>query len=267
MSDESGARGNILARIRARQGKPEAATADEREAVLSHVRSRPQHPRPRADWEPLARFRERALGLSSSVDEVESLAAAPAAVARYLRSNSLPLTVVCWTEFAELDWRSAGVEVAARAARDSDLVGITGAFCAIAETGTLMTVTGPRTPATVSLLPETHIAIVSAARIVRGMEEAWQLLRDELKQAASGGAGAPFRGCDPGADDSATDLAQSDADSDRVVMSRVSVGPETAVAMPRAVSFISGPSRTADIEQTVTLGAHGPYRVHIVITG
>jgi L-lactate dehydrogenase complex protein LldG len=36
---------------------------------------------------------------------------------------------------------------------------------------------------------------------------------------------------------------------------------------PRAVTFISGPSRTADIEQTVTLGAHGPYRVHIVMVG
>jgi L-lactate dehydrogenase complex protein LldG len=34
---------------------------------------------------------------------------------------------------------------------------------------------------------------------------------------------------------------------------------------PRAVNFISGPSRTADIEQTVTLGAHGPYRVHVII--
>jgi L-lactate dehydrogenase complex protein LldG len=37
--------------------------------------------------------------------------------------------------------------------------------------------------------------------------------------------------------------------------------------LPRAVNFISGPSRTADIEQTVTLGAHGPYRVHIIIVG
>jgi L-lactate dehydrogenase complex protein LldG len=37
--------------------------------------------------------------------------------------------------------------------------------------------------------------------------------------------------------------------------------------VPRAVSFISGPSRTADIEQTLTLGAHGPYRVHVIIVG
>jgi L-lactate dehydrogenase complex protein LldG len=36
-------------------------------------------------------------------------------------------------------------------------------------------------------------------------------------------------------------------------------------SMPRAVNFISGPSRTADIEQTVTLGAHGPYRVHVLL--
>ena len=36
-------------------------------------------------------------------------------------------------------------------------------------------------------------------------------------------------------------------------------------AMPRAVNFVSGPSRTADIEQTLVLGAHGPYRVHVVL--
>ena len=82
-----------------------------------------------------------------------------------------------------------------------------------------MFASGPRTPATVSLLPETHIAVVPAERIVNDMESAWSLLRSELP------------------------------------------------AMPRAINFISGPSRTADIEQTVTLGAHGPYRVHIIVIG
>jgi carbamoyl-phosphate synthase small subunit len=37
--------------------------------------------------------------------------------------------------------------------------------------------------------------------------------------------------------------------------------------LPRAVNFISGPSRTADIEQTIVLGAHGPYRVHLLLVG
>lgn len=37
--------------------------------------------------------------------------------------------------------------------------------------------------------------------------------------------------------------------------------------MPRTVNFITGPSRSADIEQTLLLGAHGPRALHIVIVG
>jgi len=37
--------------------------------------------------------------------------------------------------------------------------------------------------------------------------------------------------------------------------------------MPRTVNFITGPSRSADIEQKLLLGAHGPRRLHIVVVG
>ena len=36
---------------------------------------------------------------------------------------------------------------------------------------------------------------------------------------------------------------------------------------PRSVTLVSGPSRTADIEQTIELGAHGPKRLHVIIVG
>ncbi|MEX6506318.1 lactate utilization protein C [Jiella sp. M17.18] len=37
--------------------------------------------------------------------------------------------------------------------------------------------------------------------------------------------------------------------------------------MPRSVNFVTGPSRSADIEQTLLLGAHGPRSLHIVVVG
>lgn len=42
---------------------------------------------------------------------------------------------------------------------------------------------------------------------------------------------------------------------------------ERPEGMPRVVNCIAGPSRTADIEQTITLGAHGPRRLHVLLIG
>lgn len=210
----------ILARIRAARGDRGAPAPGAVAGVHAHLAAHPAGPRPYSAWDPLARLRERAQSLTTTLEQIADLTALPQAVARYLTENKLPSQAVCWPEFATLDWRAAGIDVEARAATGDDLVGLTGAFCVIAETGTLMLLSGEVTPGSTSLLPETHIAVLPASRIVRGLEEAWALLRAE----------------------------------------------HGATAMPRAVNLISGPSRTADIEQTLVLGAHGPYRVHIVLT-
>jgi len=210
-------RDRILTNVRSALGRSGPLPAARAEEMRAYLAQRPPGPRPQSDWNPTERFRERALALESTLDEAETMASVPEAVARYLTANNLPMRAVVWPQLAEMNWKAAGINAEVRTAEGGDLVGITASFCAIAETGTLLLLSGASTPGSTSLLPETHIAIVPTARIVKGMEDAWALVRAERGQ------------------------------------------------LPRATNFISGPSRTADIEQTLVLGAHGPYRVHIVL--
>ena len=207
------ARENILTRISKARGTGITANVD------GEIRRHQRGPIPPLDDDLAKRFGERAVSLASDVMQARTMSEVPGLVARYLSERQLPRQGVCWAAVAPYGWQSVGIELRTRAVRGDDLVDITAAFVGIAETGTLMLLSGPETPATVSLLPETHISVLESGRIVATMEQAWDRLRAE-------------RG-----------------------------------GLPRAVNFVSGPSRTADIEQTVTLGAHGPYRVLIIIVG
>ena len=40
---------------------------------------------------------------------------------------------------------------------------------------------------------------------------------------------------------------------------------ERGTALPRTVNWITGPSRSGDIEMTMLMGAHGPVRLHILV--
>ena len=114
------------------------------------------------------------------------------------------------------------LEIRRGRAEDADHVGVTGAFAGIAETGTLMLISGPESPTRNNFLPDTHIVVLRGAQVAASYEEAWDRLRAR--------SGAPSGGF-----------------------------------MPRTVNFITGPSRTGDIEQRIELGAHGPRRLHIVL--
>ena len=179
----------------------------------------PASVRPRVADDALAHFEAQAQRMSSTTERVAAFSDVPGAVARYLQAHGLPGRAVCWNTLGHLDWAGAGLHVEARRPHGDDLVGISGAFVAIAETGTLMMLSGPDTPASMHLLPETHVAVVPAERVVGHYEDGFALARAERGR------------------------------------------------LPRATNLVSGPSRTGDIEQTIVLGAHGPYRVHVVIVG
>jgi L-lactate dehydrogenase complex protein LldG len=232
----------VLGRVRqalGRTGADPAAMADAQAYLDAHARG----PAPAFDADRVLRFIRRAGDMESTVARVSRRDEIPAAVAAYLDTLELAPSLVaplrsepssqrisqlssqrwhrgvCWPEFADLDWAQAGLIVEARPTVGDDRLGITGVFCAIAETGTLVVLSGADTPTATTLLPDTHVAIVSANRIVDTMEDAFALVRKE-------------RG-----------------------------------SIPRAINMISGPSRTGDIEQTIVLGAHGPFRVHILVVG
>jgi len=224
LTDNRTSRDAILGRVKKALDKTGDRT-DAKRAVQAHMAAHAQGPRPRMPAELVARFMQRATDMESTVERLARRDEIPLAVARYVDNLKLPPALakhksregVCWPEFADLDWGGAGLRIEARPTTGSDRIGITGTFCAIAETGTLVVLSGPDTPTATTLLPDTHVAVVDAGRVVSGMEEAFALVRAER--------GRP----------------------------------------PRAINMISGPSRTGDIEQTVVVGAHGPYRVHILV--
>lgn len=223
--ETNAARDRIFARIRAAQGRGAKVTQGEREAVTDYLTRHPQGPQPPVQGDLAEAFDVQARKMASTVDRVATLADVPAAVARYVDGLGLQRRAVAWTSLGELPWAAQGLEVECRppvrepqADREhGDLIGITGCFVGIAETGSLMLLSGPDTFASAALLPETHIAVVPISRIVANLEAAFARMRAEHGQ------------------------------------------------LPRATNIISGPSRTGDIEQTIVLGAHGPYRVHVIL--
>ena len=103
-----------------------------------------------------------------------------------------------------------------REAQAAAEVGITGCDAVIAETGTLVMLSGAGRPRAASLLPPVHVCIVRRAEMFMTMGEYF--------------ARRP-----------------------------------ATIATAACCTFITGPSRTADIELTLTVGVHGPRKVIVVV--
>jgi L-lactate dehydrogenase complex protein LldG len=99
-------------------------------------------------------------------------------------------------------------------------IGITSADYGIAETGTLVLVTGRERRRLVSLLPAVHVCLLDVRRVVGTMSQ---------------------------------------------LLARVHADFYAGDLPPQSLTMITGPSCTADIEQTLTQGMHGPRELHVLL--
>lgn len=205
----SDARTAILARL----------TAAQRTAHLPRVDHTPRtlEPLSRPPAECLARFREELTLLG--VDNF--LEATPEDVRVRVQALVAGKRVLAWDD-AHLPYQIGPLLGAAvrgsspRAEQAQAEIGVTGCEAGLAETGSLVVLSGAGRSRAVSLLPPTHLAVVRTGDLLFSMGDFFRTCGERLGQAA---------GC----------------------------------------VVITGPSRTADIELTLTLGVHGPGRVIVVI--
>ena len=210
-------RAAILARLSQALGHQAAADAP---VVLQRVGKPERGPQPQWDQSLRQRFLAKLTKVAGTHGSIASNADLVQAVADYLSAQNLPqsLCVAPHPLLAGIDWPESW-RVARGHTQGDDRVGLTVAFCGIAETGSLMLLSGPGSPTTLNFLPDDFLCLLPESRIVPRLEDAWALLRAEHGN------------------------------------------------LPRATNIVTGPSRTADVEQTIQLGAHGPRRLHVLLWG
>ena len=175
-----GAREAILGRIRDNLGRDDTAAQSVEERLARHEAGlRPQRAQiPHAAQVDL--FTSMAEEVDASVARVGEIDAVPEAVAEYLAAHNLPARLVVAPD-SRLDgvpWdRRPTLEIRSGVAEDSDAVSVTPAFAGIAETGTVMAISGEGTPTTLNFLPETHIVVLRESEIVGTYEDGWSRLR------------------------------------------------------------------------------------------
>jgi len=170
----------------------------------------------------VARFTQEATTVDATVARITGDAALPGEIARYLKSANLPSILRAAPSLKDVPWaQQPTLTVETGIAADNDSASVSRAFGGVAETGTLVFLSGPDNPTTLNFVPPVHIAVLATADIAGDYESVWAKLRKD--QAGN----ADF--------------------------------------MPRTVNWITGPSRTGDIEQTLLLGVHGPHRLHIIL--
>jgi L-lactate dehydrogenase complex protein LldG len=178
------ARADMLGRIRQALGREglEGARAEPLEARLARHRAGliPVQGRP-APERLVEQFVAKAEAVQTSIARIGGLADLPAAIAEYLARENLPARFALSpdTRLDGVPWASRPLltPVRGKPAPD-DLVGVAAAVAAVAETGTLVLLSGADKSSTMNFLPDTEIVVLPARAIAGALEEVWRRLRE-----------------------------------------------------------------------------------------
>ena len=125
-------------------------------------------------------FQAMAEEVSATVARLPDMDAVPAAVAAFLKAENLPaaLRMAPDPDLEALPWDEQPLLTLAKGAAEADdQVSLTAAFAGIAETGTVMLLSGAAGPTTLNFLPENHLVVIKASDVTGLYEDAWDRLR------------------------------------------------------------------------------------------
>ena len=174
----SGAKERIVGAVRRSLGRAEPLPESVREGLDRRLAAPTPNLKPALADDPVTLFVRKANAVHTRTSMVPALAGVSEVVVRHIEDNGLGDAIAVAPELEGVQWSNRLV-VEARAARGSDQLSVTGAFAGIAETGSVMLLSGPESPTTLNFLPEDHIVVLRESRIVPHPEDAWALLREE----------------------------------------------------------------------------------------
>jgi L-lactate dehydrogenase complex protein LldG len=172
------ARDAILNKVRQSLGQP-TSDALRQKAVADRLKNTPRGVIPaRGQLPPAGRidlFCAMAEKLFATVQRIPKPEDVPAAVAEYLRGRNLPASIRIGGDprLAAMPWRKQrALEVKNGPSDGEDAAGVSHAAGGVAETGTLLMLSGVGNPTTINFLPEHHIVVIDAADIDGDLESA-----------------------------------------------------------------------------------------------
>lgn len=128
-------------------------------------------------------FCRLASSVAATVERVTHPESVPAAVTAYLRARNLAQSVRMGDDprLAAMRWEEEKTLEVRRGRSDGhDEVGVSHAFAAVAETGTVLMTSGLDNPTTINFLPDHHLVVVRAADIEGDLESALARVRSRF---------------------------------------------------------------------------------------